>query len=75
MKTLLKIREFAAQEFLQNCYCLELLKVCKTFSIFDLVMCNTTAQKTSPVFTLLYVTCINYCDDVTQINYCNDVFR
>ena len=27
MEKLLKIREFAAQEFLQNCYCLELLKV------------------------------------------------
>ena len=39
------MREFAAQEFLQNCYCLELLKVCEIFSIFDLVMCKFTAQK------------------------------
>ena len=47
MRTLLKIREFAAQQFLQNCYWPDLLKVCKIFSIFDLVMCNTTtAQKT-----------------------------
>ena len=39
MKTLLRIQEFAAQEFLQNCYCLELLKVCEILSIFYLVMC------------------------------------
>ena len=45
MKTLLKIGEFVAQVFLQNFYCLDLLKVCEIFSIFDLVMCNTTAQK------------------------------
>ena len=54
MKKLLKTREFAAQEFLQHCYCLELIKVCEIFWTIDLVMCNiTTAQKISPVFTLL----------------------
>ena len=45
MNALLEIREFTAKEFLQNCYCLELLKVCEIFSIFYLVMCNITAQK------------------------------
>ena len=46
---ILPCREFAAQEFcqesLQNFSCLYLRKVCKILSIFDLVMCNITAQK------------------------------
>ena len=45
MNTLLEIRKFTAKELLQNCYCLELLKVCGIFSIFYLVMCNITVQK------------------------------
>ena len=45
LKTLLKIQEFAAQEFLQNCYCLELLKVWEMFLIFDAVIFNITARK------------------------------
>ena len=45
MNTLLEIRKFTAKELLQNCYCLELLKVCEIFSIFYLVMCNITVQK------------------------------
>ena len=52
MKMLLKIQEFAAQEFWQNWYWLDLLTVCIIFSIFDLGICNiTTTQKniTSPV--------------------------
>ena len=47
MKTLLKIhvrkkaqKRFAAQEFWQNYYCLDLLNVCEIFPIIDLVMCN-----------------------------------
>ena len=27
MRTLMKIQDFSAQEFLQNCYCLELFKI------------------------------------------------
>ena len=50
MKTLLKMREFAAQEFLQNRYCIELLKVCEIFSIFELVICVTLLfKRISPV--------------------------
>ena len=45
MKTLLKMREFAAKEFLQNCYCLELLKVYEIFLINDLVICVTLLLK------------------------------
>ena len=44
LKTLLKIQEFPAQEFLENC-CLDLLKVCEIFLIFDSVIFNITAQK------------------------------
>ena len=45
LKTLLKIQEFPAQEFLQNGYCLDLLKVCEMFFIFDSVIFSITAQK------------------------------
>ena len=49
LKTLLKIQEFAAQEFLQSCYCLDLLKVWEMFLIFDAVIFNITARRTSLV--------------------------
>ena len=45
LKTLLKIQEFSAREFLQNCYCLDLLKVCEIFFVFDLVIFSITVQK------------------------------
>ena len=45
LKTLLKLQEFPAQEFLQNDYCLELLKVCEIFFIFDSVIFSITSQK------------------------------
>ena len=55
MKTLLKMREFAAKEFLQNCYCLELLKVYEIFLINDLVICVTLLLKRiSPVINELF---------------------
>ena len=38
-------KKFAAQEFRQNCYWLDVLNVCEKFLINDLVMCNITAQK------------------------------
>ena len=37
-KALLKMQEFASQDFLQNCSCLDLHTVCEIFSIFDLVI-------------------------------------
>ena len=39
------MQEFASQQVLNNYCCLDLFKVCKIFSIFDLVMCNITTQK------------------------------
>ena len=45
LRTLLKIQEFRTQKFLQNCYCLDLLKACEIFLIFDPVIFNITAQK------------------------------
>ena len=38
-------KRFAAQEFWQNCYWLDLLNVYEIFPIIDLVMCKVTAQK------------------------------
>ena len=39
------MQEFPAQKFLQNCDCLDLLKVCEIFLIFDSVIFSITAQK------------------------------
>ena len=45
LTTLLKKQEFPAQEFLKNCYCLDLLKVCEIFLIFDSFIFNITTQE------------------------------
>ena len=45
LKTLLKIQEFPAQDFLRNCFCLDLCKVCEIILTFDSVIFNITAQK------------------------------
>ena len=42
LTTLLKKQEFPAQEFLQNCYCLDF---CEIFLIFDSFIFNITTQK------------------------------
>ena len=58
VRILLKIQEFQTQKFLQNCYCLDLLKACEIFLILTQLYLTLLLKRIFIWYLLFWLTCI-----------------
>ena len=75
VRTLLKIQEFQTQKFLQNCYCLDLLKACEIFLILTQLYLILLLKRIFIWYLLFWLTCIRKITNLFCLNYMHELLQ